>query len=258
MGGGGADLYGFSLKGECAVVTGAAAGLGKAIALELAVAGASIVLVDRDKDLLAQAKAEVSAAGGHAESVVVDIASADGAAQACKQAVERFGRIDVLVNNAGIYSSAGVLPEIDWMTAEKIYSVNLFGSLRFIAEAAQIMNAGSRIINVSSITSLHAMGPGQVHYSATKSALNAITRAAAIDLAPRGIRVNAVLPGVILTEGTISMPEELFNAIAQRAPSGRVGKPEDIGGPVLFLASTKSSYVNGHCLVVDGAWTVAG
>ena len=249
---------GLSLAGEVALVTGAGLGLGRAIAETLAKAGAAVVVVDSDGGQAEAAAAAIRTAGGRAVAVAVDVAAPDGAVRACAEAMASFGRIDVLVNNAGIYPPAGVLPDIDFAVHERTYAVNVFGALRFIAEAARVMTAGGRIINVSSMESLRPSAPGLSHYSATKAALNAITRAAAVDLRPHGIRVNAVLPGLIHTEGTSIMPAEGFAIIEQRAPSGRVGVPADVAGPVLFLASALSAYVNGHCLVTDGGITIAG
>jgi NAD(P)-dependent dehydrogenase (short-subunit alcohol dehydrogenase family) len=172
-------------------------------------------------------------------------------------ALEAFGRIDVLVNNAGIYPPGARLPDLDWTSFERTYAVNVFGALRCMALAAREMKAGGRIINISSMESLRPSGAGIAHYSSTKAALNALTRAGAVDLAPLGIRVNAILPGLIRTEGT-ARASQMFDAIAARAPSGRVGEPEDIAGAALFLASGASTYVNGHCLVVDGGMTITG
>jgi NAD(P)-dependent dehydrogenase (short-subunit alcohol dehydrogenase family) len=248
----------FSLEGQCALVTGAGAGLGKAIALELAEAGAAVLVIDRDAQTAGRTASEIMAAGGRAQALAVDLGTEDGPVQACAAAISAFGRIDVLVNNAGIYPPGGILPDIDWQVHERTYAINVFGALRFIAEAARHMPEGSRIINMSSMESLRPSGPGLSHYSATKAALNAITRAAAVDLAGRRIRVNAILPGLIRTEGTSAMPDATFDFITQRAPSGRVGEPEDIAGAARFLACAASAYVNGHCLVVDGGMTIAG
>ena len=181
-----------------------------------------------------------------------------GPAGAVQAATDKFGRLDILVNNAGIYPPGGQLPDIDMQVHSRTYEVNVFGPLRCTAEAAWRMDPGGRIINMSSMESLRPSGPGLSHYSATKAALNAITRASAVDLAERGIRVNAILPGVVRTEGTSGSPPQLFEMIEARAPSRRVGVPDDIAGAVLFLASRASEYVNGHCLVVDGGMTIAG
>jgi NAD(P)-dependent dehydrogenase (short-subunit alcohol dehydrogenase family) len=169
-----------------------------------------------------------------------------------------FGRIDVLVNNAGVYRPGGRLPEFDWAVFEQTCAVNLFGALRAMIEAGHRMQPGGRIINVSSMESLRPSGPGIANYSATKAALNALTRQAAVDFAPLGIRVNAILPGLVHTEGTSGATREMFDTVAARAPSRRIGEPADIAGAALFLASAASAYVNGHCLVVDGGMTIAG
>ena len=158
----------------------------------------------------------------------------------------------------GSIRRADSFPNIDWSAHARTHAVNIFGPLRCTAEAARRMQPGGRIINMSSMESLRPSGPGLSHYSTTKAALNAITRASAVDLAGMGIRVNAVFPGLVRTEGTSGHPQQLFDMIASRAPSGRVGEPLDIAGAALFLASRASAYVNGHCLVVDGGTTIAG
>ena len=173
-------------------------------------------------------------------------------------ALAQFGHVDILVNNAGIYPPVPRLPEIDWPAYERTFAVNVFGVLRCSVEVAKRMTPGGRIINMSSMESIRPSGPGSSHYNTTKSAVNGLTRACAVDLAPLGIRVNAILPGLIKTEGTARIPQEMLDRIAAKAPSGRVGDPDDIAAAALFLASKASSYVNGHCLVVDGGTTIAG
>lgn len=248
----------FRLDGEVAVVTGAGAGIGRAVMSMLAAAGASVVAADISFAAARTAAAEVAKAGGKAEPAAVDIGDAEGARTLVRTAMEAFGRIDILVNNAGIYPPGGRLPDLDWGVFERTLAINLAGPLRCMAEAARHMRPGGRIINISSIESLRPSGPGIAPYSATKAALNALTRQGAVDLSPLGLRVNAVLPGLIQTEGTSATPPAFFEAVAGRTPSGRIGQPADIASAVLFLASAASSYVNGHCLVVDGGLTVAG
>ena len=247
----------FRLDGECALVTGAGAGLGRAIALMLAGAGAKVVAADLDEARARETVARIAADGGEGMAVAADVAAEEAARELVLAAREAYGRLDVLVNNAGIYPSVPRLPEIDWPAYRKTYEVNLFAPLRLISEAARVMQPGGRIINISSMEGLRPSSAGVMAYASTKAALNGVTRSAAVDLGPLGIRVNAVLPGFVHTEGT-SDKTALFDLIATKAPSGRVGQPDDIAAAVLYLASPASAYVNGHCLVVDGGTTIVG
>ena len=248
----------FRLDGQVAIVTGAGAGIGRGIALMLADAGAQVVAADRDADAAAETAARAQAAGASAIAVTADVSKPEDCEAIIEAAFTRFGRLDVLVNNAGIYPPFPRLPDVDWDAYQRTIDINLTAVLRCTSLAAKRMTPGGRIINMSSMESIRPSGPSSSHYNITKGAVNALTRASAVDLAPLGIRVNAVLPGVILTEGTSGMLSGAMDMFAARAPSGRVGKPEDIAAAALFLACKGSDYVNGHCLVVDGGTTISG
>lgn len=248
----------FRLDGQCAIVTGGAAGIGFSVVSLLTAAGADVVAVDYDPAALTRATDRIAPGKGRMVTCQADVAEEASVQSIIYKALAEFGRIDVLVNNAGIYPPSPRLPEMDFDTAGRVFSVNLFGAMRLTGAAAAVMTAGGRIINISSIESLRPSNPSNAYYGTSKAALNGFTRAAALDLAPRGIRVNAVLPGVIATEGTSAIPDPHLAALAGRAPSGRIGKPDDIASAVLFLASRASEYVNGHCLVVDGGLSAVG
>lgn len=250
--------HGFRLDGRVAIVTGAAAGIGKACAHALAEAGAAIVMTDLDAVKLEAAAEALERKGAQVMALAGDIAAEDTPRELVEASMARFGRLDVLVNNAGIYPRGPRLPDADWSIIEKTFAVDLLAPLRCISEAAKRIGRGGAIVNVSSMESLRPSGPGNVHYSSAKAALNAVTRASAVDLGPLGIRVNAVLPGLIHTEGTAHVPEEFLQHVAGRTPCGRIGEAADIAAAVVFLASPAAAYVNGQSLVVDGGITIAG
>lgn len=242
------------LAGETAIVTGAGAGIGRAIAMILARAGAHVAAADKDGDA---ARDTVDALQGSGQAIVLDILDRPAIAAMAEQVFADRGRIDILVNNAGIYPMAP-LDEADDSLWDLTLGVNLRGAFAAMQAAARHMGDGARMVNISSIDSLRPSAPGLGHYGASKAALNALTRSAAVEYGPRGIRVNAVLPGVIATEGTSGTPDAARQIWADRAPARRIGTPQDIAAATLFLVSPLARFMHGHAMVVDGGLTING
>jgi len=235
------------------VVTGGSKGLGRAMALGFAEAGADVVIASRKLEPCEAVAAEVRALGRRALAVRCHVGEWDDCAGLVDATLATFGRIDVLVNNAGI---APVPPSLLEVTAElfdKTVAVNLKGPLRLTALAAQHMEAGGSIINISSKASLHPTS-FTVVYAAAKAGLNALTKAAADEFGPRGIRVNAIVCGTFHTDSLhASLPTpELQAQMAGHVALGRIASAEEIVGTALFLASDASSYLSGELILLDG------
>ncbi|MET7402037.1 2-dehydro-3-deoxy-D-gluconate 5-dehydrogenase KduD [Dactylosporangium sp. NPDC005572] len=249
-----ADLRLFSLAGRTALVTGASRGIGRAIALGLAAAGADLLLAGRPASHRDTADA-VAALGRDCRLVDVDLADPLAARDAAA-AVARDTTVDVLVNNAGIIDRDEVLsvaPQ-DWA---RVLDVNL-SSLFFLSQqlAAPMAARGhGKVVNVASLLSFQG-GVRVAAYTASKHAVAGLTRAMANELAPHGVQVNAIAPGYIATDNTRALRDDpdRCRAITERIPAGRWGTPEDLVGTAVFLAAPASDYVNGHVLVVDGGW----
>ena len=244
------------LEGRLALVTGAGSGIGRAIAVAYAREGARVVLTDLTEDRCADALAQVRAVGAddRAWAFALDVTDAD----ACRALAESVGRdvgpVDVLVNSAGILVREGIDSPRAHDIARQVMDVNLFGTFNAIHAWLPALRATKGcIVNIASGAAFTAQA-GCVGYSASKGAVKMLTQSMAADLAADGIRVNAVAPGVIdtpMTEATRNDPERLARFLG-RIPAGRVGRPEEIAGPAVFLASAMASYVNGVTLAVDG------
>ncbi len=242
------------LSGKVAVVTGASKGIGAAIAEELAKDGASVIVNYATSSQGADAVvAKITAAGGKAKAVRADVSKPAEAKQLIASAVAEFGRIDILVNNAAVYDFLP-LNEITEAHFDRMFDLNVKGLLFTTqAAAAAIGDGGGSIINIGSMAS-QTPPPGSSVYSATKGALDVITKGLAGELGPRKIRVNAVLPGPVETEGTQSMDNwDQFKAmLVPRTPLGRVGQPRDIATVVSFMASDEAGWITGQIIPAAG------
>ncbi len=241
------------LEGRTALVTGAGRGLGKAIAWKLASMGARIVLNDIVQSDAVDATAdELRAAGRQVAVAKGDVTSAADAKAMVKAAVDAFGSLDVLVNNAGITRDGPLLmmPEADW---DAVLGINLKGAFLCTKAAGKVMlrQSRGRIVNIASVAGRYGNG-GQANYSASKAGLIGLTLTTAKELGPRGITCNAVTPGVIESKMTEVLPEELKKKYLESIALGRFGKPEDVANVVAFLASDEAAYVTGQVIDIDG------
>jgi len=241
-----------SLEGRIALVTGASQGIGRACALELAKAGATVALAARSEDKLAAAVQEIEAAGGKAAAFAMDIASEESIKAAAKAVVERFGKVEILVNNAGITRDVLMLrmKRADW---DDVLGTNLTGTFLLTQAllSPMLKNRWGRIINISSVVGRTGQA-GQANYAASKAGLIGLTRAMAREVASRGITVNAVAPGYIETAMTSVLSEELRARMLAEIPLGRAGTDVEIAQCVAFLASDAAAYITGHVLDVNG------
>jgi 2-deoxy-D-gluconate 3-dehydrogenase len=245
----------FSLSGRCALVTGANTGIGQGIAVALAAAGADVVAVGRTApDDTAKL---VRATGRRFHSIEADLDSAAHSTEIVRQAVEHFGALDILVNNAGIIRRNDALEytESDWDAVMNINLKTAFFLSQAVARHVLAAGRGGKIVNIASMLSFQG-GIRVAAYTASKSGIAGITRLLANEWAGKGINVNAIAPGYIATNNTTALrnDETRNREILGRIPAGRWGKPEDIGGVTVFLASRASDYMHGAIIPVDGGW----
>jgi 3-oxoacyl-[acyl-carrier protein] reductase len=241
------------LSGKVALVTGGGRGIGRACCLALAGAGAAVAVnYSASKDAAEEVKAEIEKAGGRAETYQADVSSFEEVQKMFESVKEAFGTLDILVNNAGVIKDTLLLrmKPADW---EKVLGVSLNGAFHCTKMAVEIMmrNRSGNVVNISSIIGMMS-GGGQTNYAAAKAGVISFTRACAAEMSGRGLRFNAVLPGMIETDMSATVRKRASDQIMERIPSKRFGQPEDVANMVVFLASDEASYINGEAITVDG------
>jgi len=248
----------FDLTGKKALVTGGSRGIGQGIALALARQGADVAVNYHSNAQEAEkVVGEIKALGRDSFALQADVSNSTEVAKMFEEIKAKWSKLDILVNNAGIVAFADFesITEEEW---DKILDINLKGQFLCSKEAVKLMSSGARIINIASIAS-GGVGVGffhTAHYTASKGGVVALTENMALDLAAKGINVNAIAPGVIETDMTKEMlgDEKAKAGLMARIPKGRVGKPEDIGATAAFLASKEADYITGTVIYVDGGW----
>jgi 3-oxoacyl-[acyl-carrier protein] reductase len=240
------------LQGRIALVTGASQGIGRACALELAKSGATVALVARNEAKLAEVAAEITKDGGQAAPFTLDIAGEESIKAGAKAILERFGKVEILVNNAGI-TRDGLMMRMKRADWDDVLGTNLTGAF-LLTQAllpAMLRNRWGRIINISSVVGRTGQ-TGQVNYSASKAGLIGLTRSLAREVASRSVTVNAVAPGYIETAMTADLDQKLRDAMIAQIPLGRAGTDLEVAQSVAFLASDAAAYITGHVLDVNG------
>jgi 3-oxoacyl-[acyl-carrier protein] reductase len=242
----------FSLKDRVALVTGASQGIGRATALALASAGAKVACAARNVEKLESVVTEIGAMDREARAIPMDVADAEQVKAGFKQVTERFGRLDILVNNAAVTRDGLALrmKTDDW---ESVLRTNLTGAHLCIQQALGMMlrQRSGRIINITSVVA-QIGNAGQANYVAAKAGLIGLTRAIAVEVASRSITVNAVAPGFVTSPMTDPLPQNVKDAMLARIPLGRMGADADVAAAIVFLASDEAAYITGHVLNVNG------
>lgn len=239
------------LDGKVAIVTGAGRGLGKGIAVRLIQEGASVVVSDIIKENAESCAAEINALGGKAIAFCGNIAKQEDVDATYDAAINAFGKVNIVVNNAGI-NKDGTLVKMEDTQWDAVINVNLTGTFRMTRRAAQLMKEqrSGRIINIASMSWLGNFG--QANYAASKAGVVALTKTATRELAKYGITCNALCPGFIDTDMTRGVPENVWDAMISKIPAGRAGQPEDVGSLIAFLASDEAAYINGQVIEISG------
>lgn len=250
------------LEGKVAVITGAASGIGRATAQLFASEGAFLVLADIDDKAGRMVEEAIRSSGGRAVFKHADVSVAKDARSMVEEAVERYGRLDILFNNAGVEGVISGIADYPEEQFDRVIAVNLKGVWLGVKYAAPIMarQGGGSIINMASITGIVGY-PGMSAYCASKGGVIALTRAVAVEYAERNVRVNCIAPGTVETpmtrriKSSLEKFPELTGVFAKASPMGRPATPEEVARTALFLASDDSSYITGTCIVVDGGYT---
>lgn len=252
----------FRLDGKVAIVTGASRGIGAAIARQFAAAGASVVLCARKLEGLSEVAAAIEERGARALAVAAHVGKLENVQSLLRQSVDRFGKVDVLVNNAATNPYFGPLCDVTDAAWDKTFEINLKGyfyAAREVVRHLQGRGAPGSIINLASVAGIRA-APFQGVYGMTKAAVISMTQTLAQEVGGTGIRVNAIAPGLVETRFSAALVQndEIRQRVVERTVLGRHGQPDEISGAALFLASDASLYVSGHTLVVDGGMTISG
>lgn len=247
------------LEGRAAVVTGASRGIGRAIALELACRGAKVVVNYRqDAAAAAQTVAAIELAGGTATAAQADVSDLLQAQSLVKTATEAYGRLDILVNNAGTTRDQVIvmMKEEDWDTVIQVDLKSVYNTCKAAARGMMRQRYG-RIINISSVVGIAGQA-GQTNYAAAKAGVIGFTKSLAKELGPRGITANVIAPGLIPTDLTADLPQDLLQTAIDHTPLGRAGRAEEIAYAVAFLASDEAAFITGAILPVDGGLVMSG